>query len=131
MTRAAFVLSSLLLAACASAPARPPPRDPDSTRARAALATLIVDNRSIERLTVVYRFAARGGAEVAVGQSPARAVMQMAPVPAGEPLVLIARTDAGRELVLPPRTFTIDGLWTWVVPADTRFTTPDTTATAS
>lgn len=126
MTRVASVFSCLLLAACASAPVRSPPRDSDSTRARAALATLIVDNRSIERLTVVYRYAAHPGAEVAVGQSPARAVTQLAPVPAGEPLVLLARTDDARELVLPPRTFTIDGLWTWVVPANARFTAPDT-----
>ena len=115
----------LIVAACARAPARPLPRDPDSTRARAALASLVVDNRSTESITIAYRHAgSRSPTEVGVGHARPRSIVQMAPVPAGEPLVLLARTDAGLELVLAPRTFTIDGLWTWVVPADARFVRP-------
>jgi hypothetical protein len=114
-------LTCLALLACTHAAERPSPRDPDATRARAALATLVVDNRSLEPITVLYRHTGRAVTEVAVGQVPPRSVAQMAPVPAGEPLVLLARTGAGLELVLPPRSFTIDGVWTWVVPADARF----------
>jgi hypothetical protein len=123
MARAVSLLCLLSLVACARG-SRLSPRDSDTTRARAALATLVVDNRSTEPLTVLYRHADRTPTEVAVGQVRARTVSQMAPVPAGEPLVLLARTSAGLELVLPPRSFTIDGLWTWVVPADARFTRP-------
>jgi hypothetical protein len=45
----------------------------------------------------------------------------MAPVPAGEPLVLIARTADGAELALPPRTLAIDGSWTWLIERSARF----------
>jgi hypothetical protein len=124
MVRAVSLIGSLSLVACVHAAERQSPRDPDTTRARAALATLVVDNRSPEPLTVLYRHTGRAPTEVAVGQVRARSISQMAPVPAGEPLVLLARTAAGLELVLPPRSFTIDGLWTWVVPADARFTRP-------
>ena len=114
----------LTLLGCAHAAELPSPRDPDATRARAALATLVVDNRSAEPITVLYRHSGRARTEVAVGQVRPRSVSQMAPVPAGEPLILLARTTTGLELVLPPRSFTIDGLWTWVVPADAPFTRP-------
>lgn len=124
MGRAVPLICCLSLVACASASERPSPRDPDTTRARAALATLVVDNRSPEPITVLYRHTGRAATEVAVGQVRPRTVAQMAPVPAGEPLVLLARTSAGLELVLPPRSFTIDGVWTWIVPADARFSRP-------
>lgn len=127
MVRAVPLLCCLSLLACARVAERPSPRDPDATRARAALATLVVDNRSPEPITVLYRHTGRARTEVAVGQVSPRSVSQMAPVPAGEPLVLLARTPAGLELVLPPRSFTIDGLWTWVVPADARFLRPGET----
>jgi hypothetical protein len=108
------------------APVRSQPRDPDSTRARAALATLVVDNRSTDAITVAYRHSAyRSPTEVIVGHVQARGVVQMAPVPAGEPLILLARNSDGLELVLAARTFTIDGVWTWVVPADARFVRPN------
>jgi hypothetical protein len=130
MLRAVSVVCCVSLLACARATERSSVRDPDPTRARAALATLVVDNRSAEPLSVLYRLAGQAGTAVAVGQVRARSVSRMAPVPAGEPLVLLARTSAGLELVLPPRSFTIDGLWTWVVPADARFTRPGGTEAA-
>ncbi|MGH7447550.1 MAG: hypothetical protein ACRELT_08315, partial [Longimicrobiales bacterium] len=94
--------------------------DPDPERARAALATLHVDNRTRDRLAIAYRLAGHTG-EVGIGHVDAAAHAEMAPVPAGEPLILIARTPAGAELVLPPRTFVIDGTWTWLIPRDARF----------
>ena len=124
MVRAVVLICCLLFAACVHTAERPAPRDPDATRARAALATLVVDNQSSEPITVLYRLAGRAPKEVAVGHVRPHSMSQMAPVPAGEPLVLLARTSGGLELVLPPRSFTIDGLWTWVVPADARFTRP-------
>jgi hypothetical protein len=48
----------------------------------------------------------------------------MAPVPAGEPLILSARTASGAELTLPPRTFAIDGTWTWRIERTARFVQP-------
>jgi hypothetical protein len=122
------MIPRLLLAAvvvgCASAPPAAAPRDPEPVRARAALATVHVDNRSAERVTVLYRLTARGAVEVTVGLVPPHAAMDIAPVPAGEPLVLVARNAAGAELVLAPRAFAIDSEWTWVIAADARFVPP-------
>ena len=110
----------LALYACAAA-VTPPPAEPDPERARAALATLIVQNETTRNLEILYR--TMGSATmVGIGNVAAGAVTELAPVPAAEPLVLIARTNTGAELVLPPRTFAIDGTWTWLIPRDAHFT---------
>jgi hypothetical protein len=119
-----LLLAGCLFGACASPPERPAPRPPEPARARAALATLYVQNATAVRLTVSYRLAARPGAEVEVGRVLPGARAELAPVPAGEPLILIARTDAGAELALPARTFELDGDWTWLIPASSTFTPP-------
>jgi hypothetical protein len=110
----------LLLSACAGRP-DPPPAEPEPARARAALATVHVDNRSPQRVAVFYRIAARGDAEVGIGQVAAQGFATLAPVPAGEPLRLIARVASGAELSLPARAFEINGEWTWVIPVDAHF----------
>ncbi|HSJ24179.1 MAG TPA: hypothetical protein VK929_05885 [Longimicrobiales bacterium] len=117
----AIFLAIGMAAGCASPPAAPPPAQPEPARARAALATLMVVNRSEHRLTIAYRLPARAAPEVVVGTVPPGSVAEMAPVPAGEPLVLLARNDAGGVLTLPPRSFVMDDEWTWVVAADARF----------
>jgi hypothetical protein len=121
MNKVQLLLSLMLVAACSAPPEPSPPRAPEPLRARAALATLNVENATPHRLAVLYRFAVRGDAEVEVGQVPALARAELAPVPAGEPLVLIARTAAGAQLELPARSFDIDGEWTWRIPARARF----------
>jgi hypothetical protein len=113
----------LLLAGCAAAPERPPPREPEPARARAALATVHVRNESAERLTVAYRIAGRP-AEVIIGEVPPGERTALAPVPAGEPLLLVARTAAGAVLGLPVRAFAIDAEWTWHIPGDAEFQPP-------
>jgi hypothetical protein len=115
------LLPLALIAACSAPPERTPPQAPEPLRARAALATLHVENATPHRLSVLYRFAVRGDAEVEVGHVPPLARSELAPVPAGEPLVLIARTAAGAEFALPARSFDIDGEWTWRIPARARF----------
>lgn len=121
ITRTAALL--LLLAGCATAPERALPREPEPARARAALATVHVQNASAERITVLYRIAGRS-AEVAIGQVSPGATAALAPVPAGEPLLLIARTQAGAALTLPARAFAIDAEWTWAIPRDAAFLPP-------
>jgi hypothetical protein len=122
--RLAGLLPLLLGAACAAPPERPLPRDPEPARARAALATLHVVNATAERLSIGYRIAARGPAEVGIGQVLPRDSATMAPVPAAEPIVLVARTAAGLLLSMPARTMGLDGEWTWRIPADAHFTPP-------
>jgi hypothetical protein len=122
MTRSLLAMLLLApLAACTSPRAAVPSRDPDPLRARAALATVHVDNRTAERVTILYRHAIRTGAAVAIGDVAPSSRAELAPVPAGEPLVLVARTTAGAELTLPARSFDIDSHWTWLIPADARF----------
>ena len=114
-------LCILVIAGCSHAPERAPQREPEPARARAALATVNVINRSAERLVIAYRLTGRGSSEVGIGHVDARAAAELAPVPAGEPIILIARTAAGLQLVLPARTLAIDGTWTWTIPEDARF----------
>ncbi|HEX6133236.1 MAG TPA: hypothetical protein VFZ24_04605 [Longimicrobiales bacterium] len=120
MKLSAATAALVLIAACATT-VSPPPREPDPERARAALATLVIRNETAHRLEILYRTVGGGEAMVGVGHVDARATAEMAPVPAAEPLILVARTTAGTELALPPRTFTIDGTWTWLIPPDARF----------
>lgn len=113
----------LLFVSCAARSAQPPAQDPDPERARAALATLRVDNKTTERIAIFYRHVGRMG-EVGIGHVDAGEAADMAPVPAGEPLVLVARNAAGNEFVLAPRTFAIDGAWTWSIEGGSRFVPP-------
>ena len=118
------IAAAVLFAACAQRSGPPPAPDPDPERARAALATVHVANETTHRLAVSYRIAGRTGGQVGIGHVDAGATAEMAPVPAGEPLILTARTATGAELTLPPRTFDIDGAWTWRIDRAARFVPP-------
>lgn len=119
-----LIVLTLLVSACTTAPERRPPTEPDPLRARAALATLRVDNGTAASITVLYRSSGYSTYSVSIGRVAAGSVAVLAPVPAREPITLIARTDAGGELVLPARSFEIDAEWTWRIPHDTRFDRP-------
>jgi hypothetical protein len=110
---------------CSGRGPAPSTADPDPDRARAALATLHVDNQTPHELDVSYRIAGRSAARVVIGRAAPDSRAEMAPVPAGEPLILVARTSGGAELTLPPRTFAIDGAWTWRIARNARFVPPD------
>ena len=114
----------LLLAACGATTVTPPAPEPDPARARAALATLHVHNHTGVRLLVLYRFANHTAPDVGIGYIDAGSQAELAPVPAGEPLILIARTPSSTELRLGPRTFEIDGSWTWQIERGARFVRP-------
>lgn len=127
MTASRLVLTlvaSTCLLGCARRGSGPAAPEPDPDRARAALATLRVANETSEELAILYRIANRSDAQVGVGRVHPESIAEMAPVPAGEPLILIARTDRGTELTLPPRTFEIDGAWTWRIERGARFVPP-------
>jgi hypothetical protein len=116
-----IALLPAFLGGCAAGQQVTPAGEPEPVRARAALATVVVINHTDSRVTVAYRVAGRAAPEVTVGRVPAASSAALAPVPAGELIVLTARTDAGGELVLPARTFAIDTEWTWEIPAGTPF----------
>lgn len=121
----ACIAALLLATACSTRGRTPPAPDPDPERARAALATLFVDNSTAMQLAISYRIAGRGDGRVGIGRVDPGSSAEMAPVPAGEPLILVARTTAGAELTLPPRTFPIDSAWTWRIERSARFIPPE------
>lgn len=124
-TRACMAGLFALFTGCSGRGVPPSTSDPDPDRARAALATLHVDNQSPHQLDVSYHIAGRSAARVVIGRVAADSRAEMAPVPAGEPLILVARTNGGTELTLPPRTFAIDSAWTWRIDRNARFVPPD------
>jgi hypothetical protein len=99
-------------------------RDPEPSRSRAALSTVFVENRTQHRLSISYRLATRSGSEVVVGTAPPDSVIRLAPLPAGEPLMLLARTQDGRQISVGPRSFLIETEWTWLIDATARFVQP-------
>lgn len=111
-----------LLAACALLPPARRPSVPDEeARHRAALANIVVDNQTALPLRVSYRTATPPIQELQLGTVSARTRLTLPPVPAGEPLFLLARRSDGSELALGPRSFSIDESWTWQIPADALF----------
>lgn len=111
-----------LLAACASGDPAPASNGASHRSVRStALAQLTVDNRTPVRLTVAFRPLGSGEAEVVVGRVEPHSIARMAPVLAGEPVVLLARAEDGAELRLAPRSLPIGQAWTWVIPTDTDF----------
>jgi hypothetical protein len=99
----------------------PPRVSPALPRVQAALALVIVDNQTSSSLTVSFRAAARPRGVVSIGEVPAGATRQLAPIPATEPIILTATNPAGGTLELGTRTFAIDEEWRWVIRADARF----------
>ncbi len=104
--------------------ARRSPGASDDGRSGAALASITVRNDTSHPLVIAFRSASPPRGEIAVGQVAAGAQAAVAPVPADEPIILIARTPDRAELVLPPRTFDIDAHWLWHIPRDARFRDP-------
>jgi hypothetical protein len=114
-----------VLSACASAkPSVPIEAPSEEARHRAALATLLISNGTGIALTIVFQSATPPLQEVRIGQVPAAAHARMAPVPAGEPIILIARRVDGTEIRLSARSFAPDTEWTWEIPQDAIFAQP-------
>ncbi|HEX7090021.1 MAG TPA: hypothetical protein VF192_07780 [Longimicrobiales bacterium] len=117
----ALLAAVLALAACAARGGTQTPAALRSHARPAALARVTVENRTSQALSIAFRPAARGGGEVVVGDVAPGAAGELAPIPAGEPIVLLARTQDGAELRLAPRSFELDATWHWVIPADAVF----------
>lgn len=90
----------------------------------AALAGVVVENRTGRRLAIAFRPAAAVGAEVVIGRVEPGERARMAPLPAEEPIILLAVDARGDAFTLSPRTFDIDAEWLWVIEADSRFVRP-------
>jgi hypothetical protein len=121
----AFLAALLALAACAARGRTQTEAALRSNARPAALARVTVENQTGQTLSIAFRPAARGGGEVVVGDVAPGAAEELAPIPAGEPIVLLARTQDGAELRLAPRSFELDATWHWVIPADAAFHSGD------
>jgi hypothetical protein len=118
-----LLLAVTLAAACATARSAPTPGAPGAPSARrAALARLTVENQTGRRLTIAFRPTSPPENEIVVGDVAPGETSTMAPIPAGEPIVLSARSPEGETLQLAPRSFAVDEEWVWVIPRDARFT---------
>jgi hypothetical protein len=116
----------VFLGACASAKTASVLDTPvEAARHRAALASVSVSNETDTALAIAFRTAVPPLQEVGIGKVEAGRRARLAPVPAGEPIVLIARRADGAVLELAPRLFTLDAEWTWEIPKDAMFVLPE------
>lgn len=122
--RCTIILAGALLAGCTARSAAPdePPAEP--ARHRAALALVSVLNATETPLTIAFRTATPPAQEIVIGRVEAGQRARMAPVPAGEPIVLLARRADGQELALAARSFALDAEWTWDIQPEATFTKP-------
>lgn len=111
-TATLLLLLTGVLGSCAGGSARA--RGGLAGERTAALARVVVDNRTDLRLDVAFRYTVAPGGEVGIGSVAPGARTELAPIPAAEPIVLMARA-AGFVRVLEPRSFTVDELWVWVI----------------
>ena len=116
----------IALAACSSGRPTVPVETPsEAARHRAALAVVQISNATSEPLSISFQSATPPLQEVMIGRVAAAANGRMAPVPAGEPIILIARRADGGELRLAARSFVPDAEWTWEIPQDATFARPE------
>jgi hypothetical protein len=123
--RARALALALALAGCAAAhPPGPGQPAPEAERHRAALAILTVKNGTSRHLWIAFRPAVGPGNDVVLGVVGADSTTTVAPLPAGEPVLLAAIAEDSTRVVLPARSFDLGERWTWVIPADAPFVGP-------
>ena len=96
----------------------------EAARHRAALASVTVENQTTLALSIAFRTATPPVQEVVIGRVAAGAKKRMAPIPAGEPIILVARRDDGGEYQTQARSFALDAEFVWDIPKDALFLTP-------
>jgi hypothetical protein len=93
----------------------------EAARHRAALATISVNNETSALLEIAFRTAVPPIQETVIGRVPAGGRAAMAPIPAGEPLILVARRNDGAEYQAPVQSFPLDGAVEWRIPKSATF----------
>ncbi len=107
-------------AACAAR--GPVPEAPaEAARHRAALASVAVVNETGYALQIAFRTAIPPIQETTIGRVAADARGTLAPVPAGEPVILIARREDGAEYQARVQSFALDASVEWRIPKDATF----------
>ncbi|MEX0890562.1 MAG: hypothetical protein WEB88_00225 [Gemmatimonadota bacterium] len=116
-----LLAGAAVLPGCAHAARDAAQEADDAARHTAALAHVSAHNRSGFAVAVVYRPAAGPGGEVGIGSAAAGTLVELAPVPAGEPLIFIVRGLPDGELRLTPLSLELDTRRTLVVVADSAW----------
>jgi hypothetical protein len=125
MARFGLLGFGLLLVSCSLIGRGGSPDVPqDEARHRAALTTLTVNNQTDQKLTIGFRSATPPAQEVVLGTVNPLKAEKVAPLPAGEPIVLLARRADGKELLRVAQSYPIDGEFTWDIPAAAPFREP-------
>lgn len=94
-------------------------------RHTAALASLTVVNETSLMLEIAFRSAVAPIQEVVIGRTAPGSRVAMAPVPAGEPIILIARRDDRAEYHGKIQSFPLDGAVVWSIPKNATFRVTD------
>lgn len=127
MTRALGVLA-IALSHSACALRRPPVEaeaPADAARHAAALATVTVVNETSLMLEIAFRTAVPPVQEIVIGRTAPGSRVAMAPVPAGEPIILVARRNDGAEYQARIQSFPMDGAVVWNIPKNATFAVTD------
>lgn len=124
--RHGLAVALVLLSGCGILPEPGPPAlPPEDGVNRAALSTVLVHNRTPDTLAILYRGTGPEDREIQIGRAIPNRTVPMAPVPAGEPILLLARRPDRAELVLPLRSYALDAEWLWDIPATAAFKDPE------
>jgi hypothetical protein len=121
MRNSLLILVTLTVSACASQGGAEPATPSDAARHRAALATLSVVNETSLSLQIAFRTAVPPIQETVIGRVEPNARAAMAPVPAGEPVIMVARRADGAEYQGRVQSFPLDGAVVWSIPKTATF----------
>jgi hypothetical protein len=118
-----LAFSAALLVAC-SARGVPTEVPTEAGRHRAALASVTVANETSLLLEIAFRTAVPPVQEIVIGRVAPGSKVAMAPVPGGEPIIMIARRDDGAEYQSKIQSFPLDGVVLWSIPKSATFVVP-------
>lgn len=114
-----------LVTACGFGSAAQPGTPSEAARHRAALASVSVINETALALEIAFRTAVPPIQETVIGRVEANTRAAMAPVPAGEPLIMVARRADGAEYQGKVQSFPLDGVVVWSIPRSATFMVRD------
>jgi hypothetical protein len=123
MARFFITILAAGLTACGARTA-PTEAPTEAGRHRAALASVTVVNETSLLLEIAFRTAVPPLQEIVIGRVAPGSRVAMAPVPGGEPIIMVARRDDGAEYQSRIQSFPLDGVVVWSIPKSATFVVP-------
>lgn len=124
IARICTAIALFTTAACAAHTPEPEAAS-EPGRHRAALASVTVVNETGLALEIAFRTANPPVQEIVIGRVSAGDRAPMAPVPAGEPIMFVARRQDGAEYQARIQSFPLDGAVVWNIPKNATFVIPE------